>query len=469
MPLQGRSRLGPFRLLARVGEGGFGVVYLGLDDGGRAVAVRALRPLVGLNYHVDVLRQVSGRHVAELCDADAEAGVSYVATRYVPGRPLDAVIEEDGPLGDRPLVRLARGLADGLCSLHEAGVVHGQLGPRTVLVEEDDPVIIDIGVAYASDSFIASLDEAAESSGFAAPELDRERATAASDAYSWGALVAYAARGRAPYSGSSAAASLPEPLAGLVAAALSPDPLLRPTAQQLRDRLDAAQGSLPEREPPTGLSLGLPEPRGPSEPAATGPPPANRWRRAYRLIGLELLALVAVLGAIAPVVTALGVVATILALRLADHVTQSALRRRELHGPNPWNSVRAVVALPWHTARAIMATMLYALVAGVPAALGAALVMLGAEQWRPTAVLTFGTATATGLFVAASWLGLGSRPLRRITEQALRAVLPSRISAILAAVALAGGIAGLASIVLTEPQDWWPLRSAPTIDRLLRR
>jgi hypothetical protein len=469
MSLQGRRRLGPFRLLARVGEGGFGVVYLGLDDGGRAVAVRALRPLVGLNYHVDVLRQVSGRHVAELRDADADAGTSYVAARYVPGRPLDAVISEDGPLGGLPLVRLARGLADGLCSLQEAGVVHGQLGPSTVLVEDDDPVIIDIGIAHASGSFMATLGEAGESSAFAAPELDHERATAASDAYAWGALVAYAARGRPPHSGKSAGAGLPEPLAGLVAAAMSPDPLLRPTAQQLRDRLDAALGAQVEPELPANLDLGLPEPRMPSEPVATAAQPASRWRRAHRLIGLELLALAAVLGAIAPMVTAFGAVAIILILRFADHVTQSALQRRELRGPDPWNPVRAVVAFPWQAMRAIMETVLYAPMAGALAALGGALAMLGADQVRPTATITVGAATATGVFMAASWLGFGGRQLRRITGQALRAVVPSRASAILAAVALAGGIAGLASIALAEPADWWPLRVTPTADWLLRR
>jgi hypothetical protein len=477
MSLQGRSRLGPYRLLTRVGEGGLGVVYLGLDDWGRAVAVRALRPLVGLNYPADVLRQVSGRHVAELYAAAADAGTSYVATRYVPGRPLDAVLAEDGPFGGRPLVRLARGLADGLCSLQEAGVVHGLLGPGTVLVEDGDPVIIDIGIAQTGEGFIASLGQAWGPGGFAAPEVDRERASAASDVYTWGALVTYAATGRPPYSGRTDAVGLPEPIAGLVLAALSPDPRQRPTARQLRDRIDTVLGGPPpEREPapspaPSAESSDeplLPEPRR----SAESPPaeePRRRWRRAHRLIGVELLALIAVLAAIAPAVTAIGVVAIILALRFADHVTQAAVRRHAARGSHPWNPVRAVLVLPWHVVRAVLETALFAPMAGLVAALGTAPAMLGAEEWRPTATMTIGTAAAVGLFVAASWLGPGGRPLRRVTEQILRAVVPSRVSAILAFVALAGGLAGLATIVFAEPQDWWPLESTPNLDWLLRR
>jgi hypothetical protein len=471
MALQGRTRLGPYRLLTRVGEGGLGVVYLGLDEWGRAVAVRALRPLVGLQYQADVLRRVSGRHVAELYASDTDAGTSYVATRYVPGRPLDTVLNEDGPLGGQALVQLARGLIDGLCSLQDAGVVHGMLGPGAILVDDGDPVIIDIGVVQTGEGFMASLGRAWGPAGFAAPELDREPPSAAADVYAWGALVAYAASGRPPYSGRTDATDLPEPLTGLVLAAMSSDPGSRPTAVQLRQRLDRALGGSPPgrtpagQEPPKPL---VPEPRLPEEipdAAETRRP----WRRAHRLIGLELLALIAVLAAIAPTVTAAGVLGVILLLRFADHVVQSALRRRAARGPDPWNSVRAVLVLPWQTMVAIGETALCLPVAVLLAALGTAPVVLGAEQWRPTAVPTLGSAVALGLFAAASWLGLGGQPLRRVTEQVLRAIMPSRVSALLAAVALAGGIAGLVSIVLTEAQDWWPLQAAPTLDWLLRR
>jgi len=470
MSLQGRSRLGPYRLLTRVGEGGFGVVYLGLDDWGRAVAVRALRPLVGLNYDADVLRRVSGRHVAELYAAAADAGTSYVATRYVPGRPLDTVLTEDGPLAGRPLVRLARGLADGLCSLQDAGVVHGRLGPGTVLVDDHDPVIVDIGIAQTGEGFMASLGQPYGPAGFTAPELGRERPSAAADIYAWGAVVAYAATGRPPYSGRVDAIGLPEPLAGLVLAALSPDPLQRPTAQQLRDRLDGLLGGAPEREPAAESAAEplVPEPRRPDEPTTVAKPD-RRWRRAHRLIGFELLAIIAVLAAIAPTVTAAGVLAIILTLRLADHIAQATMRRRAARGPDPWNPVRAVLVLPWHVVRAVLETALFAPVAGLVAALGTAPVMVGAEELRPTATMTLGTAAAVGLFVAASWLGPGGRPLRRVTEHILRAVVPSRVSVIFASLALAGGLAGLASIVFAEPQDWWPLRSTPTVDWLLRR
>ncbi len=467
MPLQGRSRLGPYRLLTRVGEGGFGVVYLGLDDWGRAVAVRALRPLVGLNYDADVLRRVSGRHVAELYSADSDAGTSYVVTRYVPGRSLDTVLAEDGPRGGRPLLRLARGLADGLCALHEAGVVHGRLGPGTVLLEDDDPVIIDIGVVQTGEGFLAGLERTGGPAGFAAPESYRGGASATVDVYAWAALVVYAATGRPPYSGRADSVGLPEPLVGLVGAALSAEPQLRPTARQLRDRLDEALGLPPEAEPPPADGT-VPQPRSSEEVTAVIEPPARRWRRGHLLIGLELMTLVAVLAAIAPAVSGIAVLGVIVILRLADHIARSAGRRRAARGPNPWSAVPALLALPWHAIRAAVETVLGVPVAALAAALVAVPAMLLSDQLRPTATMTIGTAVATGVFVAATWLGPGGRPLRRVTGGILGAVVPSRLSAILASVALAGGIAGLCTIVLTEPPDWWPLPWEPTIDSLDR-
>jgi hypothetical protein len=462
MPLQGRSRLGPYRLLARVGEGGFGVVYLGLDDWGRAVAVRALRPLVGLNYDFEVLRRVSGPHVAELYAANADAGTSYVATRYVPGRSLEAVLAEDGPLGGRALIRLALGLADGLCSLHEVRVVHGQLEPGAVLVDDDHPVIIDIGVVQTGEGFLSTFGRG--TAGFTAPEVDREAPSAAADVYAWAALVTYAATSRPPYSGRADAVGLPEPLASLVAAALAPDPAQRPTARELRDRLGETLGETfgapREQQPEPDVPVVPEQRRGETTTAVVERP--RGWRRGHRLIGVELVVLAGIVAAIAPTVSAIGIVSLILILRFADHIARSAARRREARGRSAWNAVRAVLALPWHATRTVAETLLCIPVAALVAASGTVPVVLVTDELRPTAAMTAGTAAA------ASWLGLGGRPLRRVTGKILNAVVPSRVSAILASVALAGGVAGLCTVLLSEPPDWWPLDSTPSLDALDR-
>src|SRR3954467_5709265 len=126
------QKIGRYRLLEKIGEGGMGVVHLAADPQGRQVAVKVLRPGVAsdqtalrrLAREVDSMRRVHSPHVAEIVDADVTADPPYVVTQFVPGRTLEQAGRDDGPLrGDR-LQRLATGLASALAAIHDAGIVH---------------------------------------------------------------------------------------------------------------------------------------------------------------------------------------------------------------------------------------------------------------------------------------------------------------------------------------------------------
>ncbi|MEU8386382.1 serine/threonine-protein kinase, partial [Streptosporangium sp. NPDC048865] len=154
------ERLGPYRLLSRLGAGGFGEVHLALDPQGRTVAVKILHPhvaadetaLARLAREVDTMRLVQGPRVAEILDVSLEGARPYLVTRYVQGRPLGAVVAADGPVAGDDLVRLARGLAEALATVHAAGVVHRDLKPANVILTDGEPVVIDFGIASALDS-----------------------------------------------------------------------------------------------------------------------------------------------------------------------------------------------------------------------------------------------------------------------------------------------------------------------------
>jgi len=111
------DRLGPYRLLRRLGEGGMGVVYLAEDPAQQMVAVKALRPSVAaeptarqrLAREVETMRRVHSPFVAEVIDADVTGEPPYIVTRHVPGRTLDDIVTEAGPLTGTALARLARG------------------------------------------------------------------------------------------------------------------------------------------------------------------------------------------------------------------------------------------------------------------------------------------------------------------------------------------------------------------------
>ncbi|HEY1616379.1 MAG TPA: serine/threonine-protein kinase, partial [Streptosporangiaceae bacterium] len=258
--------LGPYRLRQRLGEGGMGVVYLAADPYDRLVAVKALRRGVPeeatarrrLAREFDTMRRVHSPYVAEVIDADVEANPPYIVTRYVPGRTVDEVISSGGPLAGPALLTLARGLARALTAVHAAGVVHRDLKPANVMMVDGEPVVIDFGIAQAPDSTKLTMTGMFMGTpGYLAPEvIEGSPSGPAADVHSWGATLAYAATGRAPFGGGTFESifyrivngqpdltGMPAPLLPLVLHALARDPSRRPSAADLADRLTVLDGS----------------------------------------------------------------------------------------------------------------------------------------------------------------------------------------------------------------------------------
>ncbi len=250
------DRLGPYRLLDRIGEGGMGVVHLATDSENRLVALKVLRPQIAgdgtarrrLAREVETMRRVRSPFVADVIDADVTGPVPYIVTRYVRGRTLEQVVDECGPLHGRALQRLACGLASALSAVHAAGVVHRDLKPGNVMMVGDDPVVIDFGIAQAGDTTrLTQTGMFVGTPGYLAPEaIEGKPSGQSSDVHSWGATVAFAATGRPPYGtgtyevvffrilhGSANLDGLPGALYPLVAAALTREPALRPDAAWL--------------------------------------------------------------------------------------------------------------------------------------------------------------------------------------------------------------------------------------------
>jgi protein kinase-like protein len=251
------ERLGEYRLLDRIGEGGMGVVFLARDSRHRTVALKVLRSSVAgdptarrrLAREVETMQRVRSPNVAEVIDADLSGGTPYIVTRFVPGRTLDDVVTQDGPLRGPALSRLACGLADALVAVHAAGVVHRDVKPGNVMLFQDTPVVIDFGIAQGPDATRLTMTGMFMGTpGYLAPEVIEGRPSSeASDVHAWGATVAFAAIGRPPYgtgpyegifyrivNGQADLNGAPAPLLPLLAAALARDPAHRPSAVQLR-------------------------------------------------------------------------------------------------------------------------------------------------------------------------------------------------------------------------------------------
>lgn len=278
------SHIGPYRLLARLGAGGMGEVYLARSAGGRTVAVKLVRSELASEpefrrrfaQEIASARRVGGEWTAPVLDADTEAAAPWVATGYVPGPSLHAVIAgRPEPLPERSVLILANRLARALVAVHGAGLIHRDLKPANILVTIDGPRVIDFGIARALDAVTADgkltrTGAVIGSPGYMSPEQVRgEPLTPASDVFSLGSVLAFAATRRQPFgspdSGMHAVmyriaqeppelSGLPDALAELVGACLAKEPADRPAPAELIERT-AAVAAEADTEPwlPSGL------------------------------------------------------------------------------------------------------------------------------------------------------------------------------------------------------------------------
>jgi serine/threonine protein kinase len=256
--------LGSYDLLEPAGEGATSVVHRAVDRFGRVVAVKEPRrefagdPAVRrrLQREARTMARVRSPYVAEAYDACLTGERPFIVTEFVPGVPLRDLVAGYGPLRGEPLALFAGRLAQGVAAIHGAGVLHRDLKPGNVMVVSGAPKIIDFGIAQETGAAqVTQPGVLTGTPGYVAPELiDGGRTTEASDVFSWGATVAFAATGRPPFGAGSlhgvcfrvlrGAADLdgvPEPVLSLLRMALRRDPAGRPPAAWFAARLTARE------------------------------------------------------------------------------------------------------------------------------------------------------------------------------------------------------------------------------------
>ncbi|MFD9014146.1 serine/threonine-protein kinase [Streptomyces sp. NPDC059552] len=201
--------IGGYRLHARLGSGGMGVVYLAYTPGGRPIALKAVRREFAADpefrerfaQEVASARRIHGLFTAQVVDSGEDERTPWLATAYVPGPSLHQVVQRHGPLPVRTVLLLVAGIAEALQEIHRVGVVHRDLKPANVLIAGDGPRVIDFGIARAADA--AALTGAGLRIGtaaFMAPEQALGRpVTSATDVFALGALAGFVAGGVPPF------------------------------------------------------------------------------------------------------------------------------------------------------------------------------------------------------------------------------------------------------------------------------
>ncbi|MER6570214.1 serine/threonine-protein kinase [Streptomyces sp. NPDC001093] len=249
-------RLGPYRLLGVLGEGGMGKVYVGQDHASTVAAVKVLRPELA---HDTGLAQrfvreavaaaaVRSPGVAAVLGAQTEGGRPWIATEFLAGPTLDQIVDQQGPLDDVKLRALAASVARTLRDIHAAGFVHRDLKPPNIVLTSNGPRIIDFGIARPEHGLtLTTTGQIPVTPGYGAPEqvLGR-RVTPAADVFSLGAVLVYAATGHRAFGGTHVAAVQYEVVHGeprwhglspeqhaLIAPCLAKEAAGRPTPDQI--------------------------------------------------------------------------------------------------------------------------------------------------------------------------------------------------------------------------------------------
>lgn len=296
------ARIGPYTVERELGAGGMGTVFLARTRSGRPLAVKVAREELAADAsfrarfraEIDAARRVNGFHTAPVVDADPDGSPPWMATAYVPGPTLAALLAGQGPMGEAELRSLGAALAEAIQAIHACGIVHRDLKPANIIMAEDGPRVLDFGIARAVENTrLTATGYAFGTPGFLAPEQALgDDVTGAADVFALGAILVAAAGGRAFGEGTpmglmyrsvhepADVSTVPAGLRDVVAACLLKEPAARPVPDALLD-LFVPDGAAPP-EPPTPQDARPPAPapvRVPPRPAtppggfADAPPP----------------------------------------------------------------------------------------------------------------------------------------------------------------------------------------------------
>ncbi|MGI5284825.1 serine/threonine-protein kinase [Nonomuraea polychroma] len=288
--------LGSYRLLGRLGKGAQGIVFKGEAPDGRRVAIKLLKTRLdkpGIDGERFLREVAAARRVAQFCtaqvlDANMDGEQPYIVSELVDGVSLQIVVQRDGPRAGGALYRLAVGTVTALAAIHRAGIVHRDFKPSNVLIGSDGPRVIDFGIARALDSGMTISSGVVGTPAYMSPEqISAERVGPASDMFSWGLTMVFAATGRPAFGEDSLPAViyrvineepdlsvLPDDLRPIVQACLSKRAEDRPTAADALFALLENQGESSRLDDEVALTTGSQFAAEQSTPPNPVPPPA---------------------------------------------------------------------------------------------------------------------------------------------------------------------------------------------------
>ena len=153
------KKIGPYKLVGRIGSGGMGVVFLG-TLGTEQVAVKTVRSSFlddpGLKSRftreIDNLKKMNSPRIAKYLDSSISGEVAWHAVEYIDGPNLRDLVKSQGPLPEDQWWSLAAQLVDALQYLDKLGIVHRDIKPSNIIMSDDGISLVDFGISQDTDS-----------------------------------------------------------------------------------------------------------------------------------------------------------------------------------------------------------------------------------------------------------------------------------------------------------------------------
>jgi len=251
------ARIGGYRVTARLGSGGQGVVYLCVGPHGGEAAIKLLHPWFSgtssarrlFDREIEAAGLVRG-FAARLLASGEHEGRPYIVSEYIAGESVAERVYRDGPYGGNDLLELAAGTATALDAIHKAGLVHCDFKPANVLVGPGGARVVDFGIARALETIVDGTQDLRGTPAYMAPEqITGGPMGPSADVFAWASTLVFAATGEPPFGAQDdnlgqavmyrivheepALDDVPPPLREIASACLVKNPDLRPTARDI--------------------------------------------------------------------------------------------------------------------------------------------------------------------------------------------------------------------------------------------
>lgn len=203
------DELGGWRINGRLGEGGFGTVFLA-EKGAQKAAIKVIRQEFveeedarnRLATEAKVLSKLSDPSVGKILDSDVSGPIPWIATEFINGPTLDDKVRFEGPLEEIAWFNLAANIFHAIVSANELGIIHKDIKPSNIILGETGNKLIDFGIAHISgQTRTVTFGDREGSTPFSSPEHFTIRTNPKMDVFSAASTLAYAAKGSGIWNG----------------------------------------------------------------------------------------------------------------------------------------------------------------------------------------------------------------------------------------------------------------------------